>query len=169
MSDPIRLDIGCGAGCHRGYTGVDIDPSFGHLVADARHLPYEDSSVAEIFSSHLIEHVADTDALLAEWFRVLQPGGVLTVRCPNLLGMVEAWLAMKPEQRWSWFFTQHLFGWADVPEPMRHRTGFEWATLEAALVRAGFIYVMCDVVETRHSSGPEYMPDGDLLCTGVKP
>jgi hypothetical protein len=76
---------------------------------------------------------------------------------------------MSVEQRWSWFFTQHLFGWADVPEPMRHRAGFERATLRQAFKQAGFVQVKCRIVETRHSSGPEYLRDGDLLCTGVKP
>lgn len=168
MTKPLWLDIGCGAARLEGYVGIDINPAFTGYSADARHLPCRDGTVDAIYSSHLIEHVRGTDVLLAEWFRVLRPGGVLTVRCPNLLGMVTRWLEMGPE-RWEWYFTQHLFGWADVPAEMRHCTGFEQQTLADALTRAGFVDVECNEVETRHSSGPEYLPDGDLLCVGVKP
>lgn len=172
MSDEpegLRLDIGCGQSRKPGYTGVDCNPEFGHLVADASNLPFEDGTVDAIHSSHLIEHVADTAALLAEWYRVLKPGGTLEIRCPNLLGMVVAWLCMGDPERWDWFFTQHLFGWADVPDEMRHRTGFQASSLVRAVTAAGFVGVECGAVMTRHTSGPQYLPYGDLLCTAVKP
>ncbi len=165
----LRLDIGCGE-CHLpGYIGVDVNPAFGHTVADACHLPWADCTVDEIHSSHLIEHVADTAALLAEWYRVLRPGGVLTVRCPNMLDIVQTWLVMDYPARWSWFFTPHLFGWAEVPDEMRHRTGFEARSLAQAVEAAGFVAVDCQETQTRHSDGPEYLPEGDLICTAVRP
>lgn len=49
---------------------------------DARKLPFADEEFSWVYSSHLIEDIDDTEALLAEWMRVLTPGGKLIVACP---------------------------------------------------------------------------------------
>jgi SAM-dependent methyltransferase len=83
---------------------------------------------------HVLEHVEDPRALLAEVRRILKPDGVFLVSVPNF-GSFEARISKD-----KWF---HL----DVP---RHGTHFSTATLEEALTECGF--------EIRHASGfaPEY-------------
>jgi ubiquinone/menaquinone biosynthesis C-methylase UbiE len=83
---PIRLNLGAGTSRHKDYISVDF-----HQEADVRHdltqpLPYEDNSVDAIYSSHVIEHFtrAEWDGIAKDWARVLKPGGVMELRCPDI-------------------------------------------------------------------------------------
>jgi len=58
-------------------------PSWNWMVADAVDLPFEDDSFDAVYAGEIIEHVQDTDAALAEWGRVLKPGGTLILSTPN--------------------------------------------------------------------------------------
>ena len=83
--------------------GVDISPEmincasnqlerYGvtpHLtVADARRLPYEDNHFDLVMAAHMLEHMVDPQATLAEMTRVLKPGGrvLLCITRNSLLG-----------------------------------------------------------------------------------
>jgi 2-polyprenyl-3-methyl-5-hydroxy-6-metoxy-1,4-benzoquinol methylase len=48
-----------------------------------QELPYDDCSFDIITSIHVIEHVGHVHLYLAELLRVLRPGGILFVDCPN--------------------------------------------------------------------------------------
>lgn len=50
-------------------------------------LPFEDSSVGVIFSSHFIEHLTFSEAIsfLKECHRVLRPNGILRIVCPDIM------------------------------------------------------------------------------------
>ena len=53
----IRIDIGRGKNKKEGFIGIDIDPkSDADIIASALNLPFDDLSVDEINSSHLVEH-----------------------------------------------------------------------------------------------------------------
>lgn len=47
-------------------------------------LPFADGSIDLVVASHVIEHVADTDTLVRECYRVLKAGGHLVMATPNL-------------------------------------------------------------------------------------
>ncbi len=53
-------------------------------TADRGGLPFRSASVEVVVVSEMIEHVVDTDSVLAEALRVLVPGGVLVLSTPNL-------------------------------------------------------------------------------------
>jgi len=75
--------------------------SSGILIHDVRKkLPFQDESIAAIYSSHMLEHLYFDQAsrLLAECFRVLQPGGVLRIVVPDLRAIVEEYLAERPSE-----------------------------------------------------------------------
>lgn len=102
--EPIRLDLGCGKNKRAGFIGVDSRPFEGvdvvcDLVAKdvakgANPLPdvvifrkwqWEDSSVAEIHASHVVEHFTPQERIhfINEAYRVLIPDGKLSIIVPH--------------------------------------------------------------------------------------
>ncbi len=82
-SSEIRLDIGCGREKKPGFTGVDISQdSDADVIASALDLPFEDSSVSEIYCAHLVEHFrsADAQVFFNEIYRVLKNGGTARLK-----------------------------------------------------------------------------------------
>ena len=92
------LDAGCGTGLNLrhlpdGSVGVDINPRNiallrqrlpNHTVieGDVEALPFDDASFGTVLCTEVIEHIPDPSAALAEYRRVLQPGGVLIGSVP---------------------------------------------------------------------------------------
>jgi SAM-dependent methyltransferase len=58
--------------------------------ADCRALPFPADSFDRVFSHALLEHLADPLTALAEWRRVLKPGGIIGVCSPDWGGFVLA-------------------------------------------------------------------------------
>lgn len=102
----LRLDLACGQHPAPGFEGVDLHaPNAQHKVDLSKYpWPWADNSVAEIRSSHYIEHIfagfVDSsglpcldghpeakDALFKffdECWRILVPGGWMEVICPSV-------------------------------------------------------------------------------------
>jgi len=55
------------------------------LVGTAAQLPFPDASVDVVFSSNMLEHVADPDHVRGELVRVLKPGGLFVLSYTNWL------------------------------------------------------------------------------------
>lgn len=94
------LDVGCGIGALFPAIGSDrvvgIDYAFAGLrctrsrhpdarlsCADGAKLPFADASFDAITAQHIIEHMVDPISTLAEWRRVLCPGGRVVLVTPN--------------------------------------------------------------------------------------
>lgn len=93
------LDFGCGRGAVEIFdfqregvrvSGTDVDPIGGtnpNLTEfrrfDGRVLPFEDGRFDIVCSAHVLEHVAEPDAVLSEIHRVLKPGGCFIAITPN--------------------------------------------------------------------------------------
>jgi SAM-dependent methyltransferase len=72
----------------------------GIICRDVRRgLGLAPSSAAVVFSSHLLEHLYRSDALvlLCDAHRALQPGGVCRVVTPDLGGLVDAYVNGRPQ------------------------------------------------------------------------
>ena len=96
--DAPILDAGCGTGLNlrhlpEGSVGVDINPRNIALVrqrlpnhtvieGDVEAMPFDDASFGTVLCTEVIEHIPDPSAALAEYRRVLQPGGVLIGSVP---------------------------------------------------------------------------------------
>ena len=72
------------------YLGMDFDPGADNRVvnveASLTRLPLPDASVGLMVCFHVLEHIPDDAAAMAEMARVLAPGGVAVVQVPRLKG-----------------------------------------------------------------------------------
>lgn len=92
LADAVRLNLGCGDDLKRGYINIDLHASSDFVTRmDFRALNFADSSVDEIYAKDILAHVGLPDAMtcLANWARILRPGGKLTVQTPCLTLMIE--------------------------------------------------------------------------------
>lgn len=83
----VRLNIGAGKYNDPRFIPLDIKTG-----TDARKLPYADNSVDHIYCSHVLEHFSfyETDAILAEFVRVLKPHGLLQIAVPDAVKLSKA-------------------------------------------------------------------------------
>jgi 2-polyprenyl-6-hydroxyphenyl methylase/3-demethylubiquinone-9 3-methyltransferase len=92
----VLVDLGCGGGllaphiADKGYRHVGVDLIVSGLeqasahgvapvLADARRLPFADSTADVVSAGELLEHVPDWPAVIAEACRILKPGGWLVL------------------------------------------------------------------------------------------
>jgi predicted SAM-dependent methyltransferase len=100
-SYPRRLNLGCGLKHRAGYLNVDLhrahNPDLLADVTDLSMLP--DGYYEEIVAHDLLEHIQRTRTVetLAEWNRLLQPGGRLELKVPGLLELLA--LFQRPENQ----------------------------------------------------------------------
>src|SRR5690242_15473400 len=97
------LDVGCGDGRTAGvwlaargcdYVGVDVsstavDQARGlgleaRVIRDASDLPFDDETFAGLLAIEVLEHFFEPQRAVAEFRRVLRPGGILFVSLPNV-------------------------------------------------------------------------------------
>lgn len=126
-----KLDIGIRRPGTDGWTTVDVFPG-ADLITPMWYLRTVNGPVSDIRATHCLEHVPiDMVATtLAEWHRVLSPGGFLVVEVPNLEWCVHEWLEGRRGQ-------DIIFG-EQSDDGMFHRNGFTPGSLEEAIVTAGF-------------------------------
>lgn len=84
----MTLCLNIGAWEHRipGYVGIDANPTpAADVIARVPPLGYDDGAVAHIYAGHFLEHLPPWDVrpFLAECWRVLEPGGTLTLITPD--------------------------------------------------------------------------------------
>jgi predicted SAM-dependent methyltransferase len=108
LTDKIRLNIGAGQSNLPGFVSLDIKTG-----TDASgKLPYADNSVDEVYASHVLEHIhhSKANAALAEWVRVLKPGGRIRIAVPN-------WDSIVEQHRNGSMSTQMLNAWLHGTDP----------------------------------------------------
>jgi len=151
--DVKKLNLGCGDKILPGYINVDVVESRRGLKPDVlcdlhKLTPFDDNSVDEILSVHVVEHFWRWEVLgvLREWTRVLKPGGLMVLECPNLLTAAsellenpEARAGPGPEgQRTMWVF----YGDPAWKDPyMVHRWAYTPASLRDLMSEAGLVNV----------------------------
>ena len=105
-----KLNLGGGTRNLEGFVNIDFishPQVLREIIADIRNLDFIPSeSMMHIHSNHVIEHLSE-DTLpdhLADCYRILMGGGLLTIRCPNALGVSYGFFfGFVPEERRAQF------------------------------------------------------------------
>src|SRR3990172_5489182 len=115
---PLNLLMGCGTTKRQRFLGVDIiDGPAVDICAPAWSIPLDDSSVSHIVAEHLIEHLTyyEFQRAMEEWRRLLKPGGVLEIECPDLEEVCRLFAEGNEYERYSssagtWPLIAQLYG-----------------------------------------------------------
>ena len=155
-SPKVVLNLGCGSRRLETWpeewteVRVDLDPGCNpDYVADLARLPFPTGYADGIFCDSCLEHVTEghVGVVLAEWHRVLRPGGFLYLRVPDLEAIAELVVAGRLQEV--------VYRAGDIPirpldmlyglasahteHPlMIHRMGFTAVTLSSWLSSFGF-------------------------------
>lgn len=166
---PLRVELGGGEFPSPGYVHVDHDWRARHLehVAPLWDLPFGDGEVHDLLAVHVLEHVhpGRVAPTLAEWRRVLRPGGTLQVHVPNGAAVFEAFTKGSAASKWALMTAVYGYGTrsgfvspggvslgAEDPD---HRAIYDFALLAELLAGAGFGQVedLSELVTDRHTEG----------------
>lgn len=158
----LRLNLGSGKKRPQGFVNVDLPGSGADVECDIRELPFADGAADEVMAIHVLEHipVADVMGVVAEWARVLKPGGQMVLELPcreKVFGLIAQGVT---DPRLVLF---PLYG-----DPRTHRSVADvhrwlWSSVEVALLMrdAGLVDVT--------SEPPQFhVPMRDMRITGVK-
>jgi SAM-dependent methyltransferase len=117
------------------YVSADVDPAAAMVQADLAALPFADGSFDLVVCSHVLEHVPDDAAAMAEIFRVLATGGIALIQTPvnyDQNGTYEDPAVIDPDSRLREFSQAdhvRVFG-RDLPERLE-RAGFSVSVASA--------------------------------------
>jgi GT2 family glycosyltransferase/ADP-heptose:LPS heptosyltransferase len=100
------IDIGCGRDPLTDTCVALDDENWPEVTmqADARRIPISDGTFDWIYSSHAIEDIDDTDAVVKEWTRLVKKGGRLIVATPH----PEFFTGFNKEHVWNGFTPEEL-------------------------------------------------------------
>lgn len=133
----VRVNLGCGPIDIPGYVNVDMLPlPHVHYVCGVQRLNvFADASIDLLYACHVLEHVPrrELGETLAEWRRVLKPGGLLRISVPDF----DLLLAMRAAEGSLASIQDPLFGSFEHAYDLHH-SAFDAASLGARLTEAGF-------------------------------
>ena len=129
----VRLDLGAGRVSPPRFTPL----GHGHGSEIYPLSLYADNSVEEIRASHCLEHFSRRQVphVLAEWVRVLKPGGLLSIAVPDFAKIAANYLegAAQPTEG-------YVMG-GQVDEDDFHRSLFDRDRLTRLMIAAGLVSV----------------------------
>lgn len=156
----LKLHLGCGPNRLPGWLNIDAHPA--ELALDLRwQLPFATASAELVFMSHVFEHLyypEEASAVLAEIHRVLIDGGRLRLIVPDIELCINAYVERneaffsRRRHTWKWWSPaatrlEDFLSYAGAgPRASHflegHKFGYDFETLEHALLQAGFSTVL---------------------------
>lgn len=143
----LKLHLGCGARKLDGFLNIDFKSTPAtDIVCDVRRLPFPSQSVELIESYHLIEHLGrhDLPPVLANWYRILKPGGRLAIECPDIDEAMSRYLGGDAKMLDSIYGLQRYRG--DT-----HYFGYSFASLKSLLSASGFVNIELQPAQDHHA------------------
>lgn len=135
----MKLHLGSGKNRIPGFLNVDIRPEVNpDIVSNAVSLPMIDTdSVDEIYFCHGIEHLkyAEVQPALAEWKRILTPGGLLRLSVPDFAALCGIYASKQPRK--LHLIRGALSGGQEYPDNI-HYSAWDEMTLVEVLTIAGY-------------------------------
>lgn len=171
----VNLNLGSGGRGRTGWVNIDVmrhhdDTTFAHDIR--KRLPLANGQVARIFAEHVIEHIPFRDGtvkrVMEEFYRVLEPGGMVRVIVPDTERWIEAY-ATGDVDKWA------ALGMEELPDDMptrmaminhvfhqdgEHRFAYDFETLEYVMEEGGFEEV--EKMEYGRSEDPELCLDREI-------
>jgi predicted SAM-dependent methyltransferase len=165
----VRLHLGCGEKRIDGFINIDgTMTGMADRVMNVLDLDFPANTVDEIYSSHMIEHLTPEqfDVALDNWYTILRPGGLLTLRCPNFNFVLDHFFLDKPEPD-RWEHIPNIFGpTSHGPSPYnQHRNAFSVRRLQDILKAHGFEVIKCHACPNRENT----LDGADVFCVARKP
>ena len=107
----IKLNLGCGNMILEGYVNIDLYNEKADMKCDISKLPFDDNSVDEVYSSHVIEHFDFMAAfdVFSEWKRVLKHGGMIILETIDMVASCKKFVESNEQERinlYSHFFSE---------------------------------------------------------------
>ena len=148
-----RINLGGNERFEGGFSSPALGDDFEHLdirplpgvthVMDVRHLPDEWVGLYdEVRASHIIEHIHPSEALatVKGWARILKPGGLLRIYCPNSRMLAEELVkgTIPIEQ-----FSRLIFGDQEYDLNL-HRAAYDSVRLASLVSNAGMTILSCN-------------------------
>ncbi len=140
---PRKANLGCGFDKRPGFLNIDLnDFHEPDLVGDVTSLPDLPGGYFEfILAQDVLEHLERGKAPLAllEWSRLLAPGGVLELRLPSLLDLMQmlAWPSNRPAAKAAEIM--HLLFGTQAYSGDFHLSGYTAELLADLLAAAGLL------------------------------
>jgi predicted SAM-dependent methyltransferase len=111
----MKLHLGCGKNIKDDYINIDaFYDDINVFKYDIFNLPYDNESIDEILTEHLIEHIKfkDEEKFWNECSRLLKPGGVLICETPDLEWLCKSFVENKDDFKEFYKVgeTDHYFG-----------------------------------------------------------
>jgi predicted SAM-dependent methyltransferase len=175
----LRLHLGCGPKVKAGWVNLDLHPAADHFLDLREPLPFADGSCEAVYSEHFFEHIGYPEparTLLADYFRVLQPGGRLSIGVPDGALALRAYGGSDPEHYFQISKERWHPAWAQTPmeqinylfrQDGEHRFIYDERTLGEAMQKAGFHKVARRAFDPALDS--EERSWGSLYMDGWKP
>lgn len=139
----IKLHLGCWHRVIPGFVHVDLCdmPHIDHKSSiDA--LPFiADASASLVYCSHALEYFDRDEArkVLAEWHRVLAPGGVLRLAVPDFAALIKVYQQSGDLARvLGPLYGKMAIATPEGPKTLYHKTTYDEASLSALLLECGF-------------------------------
>jgi predicted SAM-dependent methyltransferase len=156
----LRVHLGPGQKNYmEGWTNVDANMFTAKcdIWADLRNsLPFGDSTVAAMYSHHVVEHLPNFERHFIDVYRCLKPGGIYRVGGPNgdsaiskFIANDKAWFSAFPDSRISIGGRLENFIFCK----QEHLTILTFSFLEEVMSSAGFINIrLC--LASKHTNAP---------------